>query len=337
MKKSNKILIIIMIVFSLLSTGGATVYAADNNDTVILGGNPFGIKMFSQGLMVIKTEDVKVESRSECPGKEAGIKANDIILCANGIELKSNEELSEIIENSNGECIRLLIRREEQEFEVSLTPVKNSQGIYKAGIWVKDSAAGIGTITFFSDEYNSFCGLGHGICDKDTGMLIPIAYGQVDGAYIASVTKSVDSNVGTLNGYFTRDEIGTASLNNIDGIYGETTAEITGTEIEIASKEEVVTGDAYIYTTVSGQEPKCYEAEILRVNKNSGEADIVIKITDDELLDYTGGIVQGMSGSPIVQNGKLVGAVTHVIVDDVDCGYGIFAESMMDTLAEFCS
>lgn len=335
MKKVKSFSIFIALFLMFISFADTKVYA-DENETVILGGTPFGIKMFSQGVMVVKTEAVKTNEGAVCPAEEAGIKINDIIISANGASLTSNEDLSEIIEKSIGQDIDLTIKRENKSLKIKIRPVLNKQGIYKAGIWVKDSAAGIGTITFYSENAKGFCGLGHGICESSTGMMIPIAYGEVDNAYIASVTKSRDSQVGSLNGYFTKDTIGTALLNCSEGIYGETCSEITGARIELADKEEVKTGEAFIYTTVSGEQPEYYEAEILRVNKNSNDTDIIIKITDEELTEKTGGIVQGMSGSPIIQNNKLVGAVTHVIVDDVDCGYGIFAERMFETLAEIC-
>lgn len=337
MKKTKVYIILITIIFSLISSGCVSISAEENSeDTVILGGNPFGIKMFSQGVMVIKTENVKGIGSNNCPAEKAGIKANDIIISANNQNLHSNEELSEIIETSQGNPIKLIVKRAEKTFDTTITPCRNTQGIYKAGMWVKDSAAGIGTITFYSNDFGAFCGLGHGICDKDTDILIPIAYGEVNQASIATVTKSCDSNVGTLNGYFTAETIGKAVLNSSNGIYGVTDTEIEGKEIKICEESDVKSGEALIYTTISGQKPEYYEAEILRVYKDNSDRDIVIKITDEELLAETGGIVQGMSGSPIIQEGKLVGAVTHVIVDNVDCGYGILAQSMLETMEEAC-
>ncbi len=337
MKKVKFSILITTIFLLIIPVFSSTVSAKEvKEEKVYLGGKPFGIKMFCDGVMVIKTEDVNSGLNSSCPAEEAGIKANDIIISADNQKLRSNEELSQIIKESEGREIPLTIKREGKTINTAITPCKNSQGIYKAGMWVKDSAAGIGTVTFYSGDTENFCGLGHGICDNETGMLIPIGYGEVCSAFIASVTKSSDSKVGTLNGYFTNDKTGTALLNNPDGIYGKTENEIKANEIVIADDKEVKTGKAQVYTTISGQTPKLYDAEILRVNQNTNDSDIVIRITDEELLEKTGGIVQGMSGSPIIQNGKLVGAVTHVIVDNVDCGYGIFAEKMMETMKESC-
>lgn len=335
MKKTRRFFIVFAI-FLIFSSFFAINVSAEENETVRLGGTPFGIKMFSDGVMVVKTESVDNNGVKKCPAEKAGIKPNDIIVSANETKIKTNEELAQIIENSRGNAINLEIKRNDDIFSVTLTPVKNSEGVYKAGLWVKDSAAGIGTVTFYSEELKSFCALGHGICESDTGMLIPLDYGKVEKANIASVTKSKDGKVGSLNGYFTREEIGTATINSSEGIYG-ITEYCTGEEIEVAEINEIKTGEASIYTTISGQKPEYYEAEIIKVSKNNSHSDLIIKITDEELLNETGGIVQGMSGSPIIQNGKLVGAVTHVIVDDVDCGYGIFAQRMLNILKENCN
>ncbi|MBQ2943312.1 MAG: PDZ domain-containing protein [Ruminococcus sp.] len=330
MKKAKAKVTFFSIILMIFSSFTVNTAAAESN-RVILGGTPFGIKMFSQGVMVIDTETVNNGSTIINPAEKAGIKPNDIILSAMGKNIKTNEQLSEIIENSQGNSIELAIKRNDKNIKVIVKPVKNSEGIYKAGMWVKDSAAGIGTVTFYSDELNGFCGLGHGICESSTGMLIPLDYGTVDKAYIADVTKSYDGKVGSLNGYFTNEEIGTATLNINEGIYGITDYNI-GQSIEIAEADEIKTGKASIYTTINGNAPEYYDAEIVKINRNSAKPDMIIKITDEELISVTGGIVQGMSGSPIVQNGKLVGAITHVIIDDVDCGYGIFAQRMMEEL-----
>lgn len=305
-------------------------------NTVILGGNPFGIKMFCDGVMVIKTENVRCEGKECCPAEKAGIREDDIIIAVNNHKLKNNEELAEIIESSQGNTLTVTIKRDDRTFDVNLTPCKNTGGKYKAGIWVRDSAAGLGTITFYSEKLKGFCGLGHAICDKDTGMIIPLSYGEVVGACISDVTKSENSNVGTLNGYFTDEYYGNANLNCNKGIYGNNTIISENKEIEICPQEEVRTGYAQIYTTICGTEPQIYDAEILKLYKTNDETDMVIRITDKNLIDATGGIVQGMSGSPILQNDRLVGALTHVIVDNVVCGYGIYADEMMETLIESC-
>lgn len=332
----SKILSFIFISLFLITPVG--INADDESSTVILGGEPFGIKMFSDGVLVIKTQDVATNQGERCPADEADIQPNDVIITAQGEYLKSNEQLADIISRSEGESIDLKLKRNEKYISTSIEPVKDVDGIYRIGIWVRDSAAGIGTITCYSREGNGFCGLGHGICDKDTGALMTISSGEVDSAYISSVTKSVDGNVGTLNGYFTDEYIGKAITNSDIGIYGKAkTDNLSGSEIEVASEEDIELGSAYVYTSVYGNKPKPYEVIIEKIFTDKSSVDMVVRVTDAELLEITGGIVQGMSGSPIVQNNKLVGAVTHVMVDDVDCGYGISAQTMVKKLDTVCN
>lgn len=341
MKKFFKLFII----FGLLSIipTQTSIHAADDNgntenNKVYIGGEAFGIKLFSEGLMVIKTESFKNGNSTLSPAEDAGLKENDIIVSANEKELKSSKKFKEIVENSEGEPIELKIKRNDKIITTNLCPQQDDNGFYKVGVWIKDSAAGLGTITFYSEELSSFCGLGHGICEPDTNTLIPLSYGDTENANITSVTKSYSGNVGSLNGYFTGDKIGEILDNNNCGIYGISTTTISNKKaFEIASKNEVEKGDAYIYTTIDSNTPKPYKIKITKIKKNDAETNMVIKITDEELLEATGGIVQGMSGSPIVQNNKLVGAVTHVLVDSVDMGYGIFAETMYEKMIDVCS
>lgn len=335
--KHQKIKLIILAFILLICPISVSSNEYEENETVILGGEPFGIKIFCEGVMVVKLEGFETENGVCCPAEKAGIKINDVILSANGKNLSSNTMLNDIITNSQGKEISLKIKRNEKELNIEVKPQKNINNEYKLGIWVKDSTAGIGTITFYSQELSGFCGLGHGICDSDSGGLIPLYSGDVDMAYVASVTKSNNGDVGSLEGYFTSTDIGAATINTNSGIYGTIEQEtIQGTEIQVANKNEVTLGKASIYTTINGSEPEEYEIIITRIDKNNETLNMVIEITDKELLDVTGGIVQGMSGSPIVQNNKLVGAVTHVLIDNVNCGYGIFAETMLENLSNYC-
>ncbi len=304
----------------------------DGNEKVILGGEPFGIKMFCEGVMVIELEHFESSNGKCCPAEKAGLKVNDVIISANGQYLNSNNTLNDIISKSHGNIISLKIKRNNNKLDLSVTPIKDINGVYKIGIWVKDSTAGIGTITFYSQELGSFCGLGHGICDTDTGGLIPIKSGDVDKAYVSSVSKSENGNIGSLEGYFTKFDIGSATINADNGIYGLTEENnITGKEIIVAEKEEVKLGKATILTTINGCTPQEYEALIIKIDRNNETLNMIIEITDEDLLSKTGGIVQGMSGSPIIQNGKLIGAVTHVLIDEPEKGYAIFAENMLIT------
>lgn len=336
MKTKSKITILFLTILILICPISATADANEaQSQTVYLGGEPFGIKMFCDGVLVIGMQDVETENGKEHPAKNSGIKVNDVIINANGEHIESSEELKGIIEASSGDEITLTIKRNDECIETNLLPSVDKSGELKAGLWIKDSTAGLGTITFYSEDKENFCGLGHGICESETNVLLPISSGDVELACITSVTKSSGSDIGTLNGYFTGEDIGDATKNLVNGIYGCTIQDFDSKKsIEIADSSEVKLGEATIITTVNGSTPKEYEAEIIKVFPNDKTKNIVIKITDEELLEITGGIVQGMSGSPIIQNGKLVGAVTHVIVDKVDCGYGIFAENMLKTMEE---
>lgn len=332
MKKTITSILVISLISFMFSYDTAPKQAVANTDeekTVILGGESFGIRMFSDGIMVIEIEDTIFGTETTSPAKEAGLEVNDIIKAANGEFLYSNEQFTELIIGSNGESMDLLINRNESEIIKTITPIKDLNGNYRVGMWIKDSAAGIGTITYYDPENLSFGALGHGICESKTEKLIPISFGEVDKATISSVTKSENTKVGSLNGYFNGDVIGEAIYNNECGIFGFTNNEVIGEEIKVADKSEIKTGHAQIYCTVSDNNKKSYDIKIKRLPRK-GDNTMVIEITDDELLSLTGGIVQGMSGSPIVQNNKIVGAVTHVLVNNVSCGYGICIEDMIN-------
>lgn len=300
----------------------------ENVKTVQLGGEPFGIKMFSDGVLVIDVEKTLYGSELSSPASVAGIKANDIIKSANGETIYSNEQFTNMILNSEGKDITLTIDRDGENIKKTIYPVRDSQGNYRAGLWIKDSAAGIGTITYYDTETNTFGALGHGICESTTGKLIPLFFGEIAKAKISDVNRSENGTVGSLNGYFDGDVIGEAYSNSNCGIFGQLKTKTVSQTIEIADKDEINKGDAQIYCTVDGENKCSYDIKIRKINKKE-ENTMVIEITDPDLLEITGGIVQGMSGSPIVQNGKLVGAVTHVLVNNVKYGYGICIEEML--------
>ena len=333
MKKAVSLTAAIVLFLATISyTPNAQPTIAQNYETkkVILGGEAFGIRMFSDGVLVIEVEKSLYGSESPSPALLADIKANDIIKSANGTTLTSNEQFTEMILTSDEKPLELVIDREGEIIETELIPRYDSKGNLRAGLWIKDSAAGIGTITYYDNETLSFGALGHGICESQTGKLIPISYGEIAKASINDVTKSENGKVGSLNGYFEGDILGYAETNLSCGIFGNYEENIQGETIETASRNEVKTGKAEIVCTLSGCEKESYDIRIKKLNHN-GENTMVIEITDPELLDITGGIVQGMSGSPIIQDGKLVGAVTHVLVNNVRCGYGIYIEDMINT------
>ena len=304
---------------------------------VIPCGTPIGIKMYCVGAVVVDTQEIKVNNQSICPAKDAGIKKGDIIKTANGKAVNDNSDLINAVNESKGRKIPITYIRNEKEYTVYVTPVNtNNNGDYKIGVWVRDSSAGIGTVTFYDPESGSFAALGHGICDVDTGNILPMSDGIPVNAVIDDVQKSTKGTVGCLIGHFTNDiKDGSIRANTQSGLYGYIDGSPVNNEpMEIASIDEIVCGKAQILSTISGDKPKYYDIEIESLNTSTDNhtKNFVIKVTDKELLDKTGGIVQGMSGSPIIQNGKLIGAVTHVFVNSPEKGYGIYAQNMLSQM-----
>ena len=308
----------------------------DTTDYLMPCGTPFGIKLFTQGVMVVKTDTIKVNSKEYSPASKAGIEVGDVIVKVNGNEILSNAKLVELVTNSKGKELKLDVIRDEQNITIKLTPIKtSSNGDYKIGLWVRDSSAGIGTVTYYDKESHIFGGLGHGICDVDTGELLPLEKGEIVSTVITDVTKSQKGKAGSLNGYFNNiSNIGELTANTECGVFGNLKSiDYNTNEIPIASIQEVKKGKAEIISTINENGPKYYDIEIESINYNdiNKTKNMTIKIIDDELLNNTGGIVQGMSGCPIIQDGKIIGAVTHVFINEPNTGYGIFAENMIET------
>ena len=305
-----------------------------NRRYVTLSGESFGIKIFTKGVMVVGLSDIKTEFGSINPAKSVGIKVGDIIKTANEKAVNSNEEFSKIINNSNGKPIALKIKREDKILFFEFTPVKEySTNLYKAGLWVRDSSAGLGTMTFYSSVNGAFAGLGHAILDVDTGVLLPINSGEIVKTEILSINKSSPGTAGEICGAFTGERLGSLLKNTECGLFGfYDKFQSNNNLILVANKQDVKTGNAQIYTTLDNSGPKFYDCVIEKIDYNdSGHKNLLIRVTDENLISKTGGIVQGMSGSPIVQNNQLVGALTNVFVNEPTKGYGIFAENMLET------
>ena len=304
-----------------------------NSSYVSVLGTPFGMKIYTQGVLVIAVSDVDTENGYVNPAALCGLKVGDFIISANGISVFSNEDIAEIIKNSNGDTVELKILRDKQEQFLQLKPAySKATCCYKAGIWVRDSSAGIGTLTFYSPATNVICGLGHGVCDTDTGMLLSLNYGEIVGSSIASYTKGSAGTVGELNGVLDTNKYGDLKLNSNVGVYGLLSGKVDETNlIQVALRQEITNGPAEILTTIEGTTPQKYKCSVKINNSNNDNRNMIIKITDNDLINQTGGILQGMSGSPILQDGKLIGAITHVLVDDPTTGYGVFAENMLET------
>ena len=299
------------------------------------GGIPFGIKFMTEGVLIVGFCDLKSNNKKVNPSSDAGLKLGDRILSVDGISLESAEELTRVVEKSEGRSLKIVYKRNGETKSTTLTPVFcQSEGAYKTGIYVKDSGAGIGTVTYINPKDLSFGGLGHGICEGDSGQLIPITKGSVVDVEINGVKKGEVGAPGELKGYFASGRVGALLINNDCGVFGSFAKTPDGLPCEplnIGLKEELRAGKAYIYTTLDGTTPQKYEIEISNINRTETQGKcFTVKITDKDLLAKTGGIVQGMSGSPIIQNGKLVGAVTHVLINDPTTGYGIFIENMLN-------
>ena len=319
--------------FGIIPIKQASVKVVSKTDVCVLG-SPFGIKIYTDGVMVVGLDSVITENGKVSPGTKAGLKEGDLIISINGEKVFSNEDVARIIEASNGKELTLKIISDKKNKTVKITPALCYQsGKYKTGIWVRDSSAGIGTLTFYSPALGTVCGLGHGICDVDTGKLLTLNSGELVKAEILDVDKGSSGDPGELIGRFKDGCFSTLKINNETGVYGSCNLSYDNNSLtELALKQEVKVGEAQILTTVNGETPKYYKCKIEKIaHNNSITKNMVIKITDEELIEKTGGIVQGMSGSPILQNGKLVGAVTHVLVDDPTRGYAIFAENMLET------
>ena len=299
-------------------------------------GKPIGIYVKTKGILVIQSgeflgDDGLVKQPAQL------LQEGDYILAYNGEEVSKKKELIEKIAFSTGESIVLTIDREGEIFDLMVTPQKNENGEYKLGIWVRDNAQGVGTMTYVTRE-NEFGALGHGINDLDTSGLMSLEYGNLYRAQIISITKGEVGDPGEMTGYisYEKDELlGTVTRNTEEGIYGQIrdnfAQNIDGEYMKIGLKQEVKTGPIQILCTLD-EDAKYYDAEIIDIYKQSNVSNrgFRIKITDEELLERTGGIVQGMSGSPILQDGKVIGAVTHVLVNDPTKGYGIFIENMLE-------
>lgn len=292
-------------------------------------GNPFGIKLITNGVMVVGLQ----ENCGKCAAKQSGIRKGDIIMSINGRAVSSNSDVGELISQSGGKSCKIKLLRDGKEKVTDLVP-DSINGEYKAGMWVRDSSAGIGTMTFYDKATGMFGGLGHPICDADIKAPLPLSRGKTGDVRISDYSRSKAGSPGWLSGDFVNSSgTGTVLINCSCGVFGElySPPKVDHDEIPLGFRQEIQNGEAEIYTSIDNSGPKKYKVRISGVDL-SGKAshDFNIEVTDKSLLEKTGGILQGMSGSPVIQNGRLVGAVTHVLVDDPRCGYAVFADRMYE-------
>ena len=311
-------------------------------DTILVSGSTVGIYMETDGVLVIDTGEILSKNgQMQDPAKNI-LKPGDYIVALNEQKISCKQDLINDLETIDGKPVTVSVRRNNSTIPVSLSPAQDASGKYKLGIWVRDDTQGIGTLTYVTKDGN-FGALGHGISDIDTGNLLSIKGGNLYCAQILGVQKGAKGKPGELSGlirYRNDNVIGTINSNSENGIYGNFTGNfgsdsqqsIALRKMKIGYKQELQVGPASILCNV-GDGVKEYDAKITRIDMNHEDSNksFVIQVTDPELIDTTGGIVQGMSGSPVLQNGKVVGAITHVFVQDAASGYGIFIENMLDT------
>ena len=332
-KKFTQILLgLIFILVLTVSSTGISVFADD--DCLYVGGFPAGFMLNTQSVTVIGLSDLSTESGYRCPAKEGGIKSGDVIKSMNGIEITSANQLTEMLKQDYS-VYNLTILRGGEVFELSLEPiVDESSGKKKLGLLIKDTINGIGTVTYIDKTNNKFASLGHPVADE-LGNVVAINGGSLYSCTIYDVKKGLRGNPGELKGIFDNGVmLGVVKSNTKCGIFGDISPNFDVsnlTKVKKGALSDACIGKAYIYSTLNGSTAEQYEISIVKVDeKNKDNRNYVIKVTDKRILEKSGGIVQGMSGSPIVQNGKIIGAVTHVFVNDPTRGYGIGIEHMLN-------
>lgn len=309
---------------------------------VVPVGQTIGLKLYTKGVLVVGMSEVKSGDNKNEPYINSEIKEGDTILTVNEKEISSTEELVKSVNESKGENLKITYSSEGEIKVANIKPGKSNEGEYKLGLWVRDAAAGVGTISFYEPSTKTFAALGHGIQDVDTEKLITISNGEIVTANIIDIRKGKKGKPGEIRGNISSGkEIGEISKNTAFGIYGKLNDTITlnlneADAIEVASRDEITTGPAKIICTLQDNKKEEYNVEIQRIDRNNNENNksMLLKVIDKDLIEKTGGIIQGMSGSPIVQNGKFIGAVTHVLVNEPTMGYGVFADIMIKTARE---
>ena len=305
---------------------------------VIPVGQIAGLKLYTSGVLVVGMSEIKGEDNKKYkPYENTGIQEGDTIIQINKTEITDTNKLVETINKSNGKEVKIKYLRNENYQECSMIPAKISKTEYKLGLWVRDSAAGIGTMSYYEPSTQNFAALGHGITDIDTGKLINISNGEFITTKVLSITKGKEGLPGKIQGTISeQSKIGTIFKNSNFGIYGrvEDISKIninTNKTLEVAMRNEIELGEAKILCSLDGEKAKEYKIEIEKVylNNDYDNKSMLIKITDDELLEKTGGIIQGMSGSPVIQNGKFIGAVTNVLINNPKKGYVVFGDLMI--------
>ncbi len=305
---------------------------------VIPCGDLIGVKMYSKGALVVGFSEIEgADNKIYKPYNNSGIKEGDTIVEINGNSISNTNELVDQVNKANGDCLVVKYKSGEAVKETNITPVKNSMNEYKLGIWVRDAAAGVGTLTFVEPSTGNFAALGHGIVDIDTGGIFNISNGELVGSRMISIRKGEKNNPGEIRGIIdSADVIGNIRKNTNYGVFG-TTYDMSNyinqnnKEYEVALRSEIKEGEAEVICELENNKKTSYKIKIEKIytSNNYDNKSMLIKIVDDRLINKTGGIIQGMSGSPIIQNGKFIGAITNVLVNDPTMGYAIFGDLMI--------
>ncbi len=294
---------------------------------LIVGGQAVGIQISLDGVMVAGVAAVQTADGEQSPAADAGIKEGDFIKAVGGREIESASEFIEAVGELEGQCADVTVLRDDAQIHIPVQPVKSEDARWLMGIWLRDSISGIGTITFCDPETGTFGALGHSVSDGETGCKMPIRDGCITDAEIVSVVPGASGTPGELNGCADMNIVkGSIDHNTENGIYGKAFVRLGSRVLETG---DIMPGKASIVCTVRGRGEQEYCVDINRVYRDADGTHVMLTVTDQELLSCTGGIVQGMSGSPILQNGKIVGAVTHVFVNQPEKGYGISIQDML--------
>ena len=328
MKRFFSITIFLLILLSFTFGSLPTAFAVANDNYVYLGGIPAGFELNIKGVKVIGLCDVVSKEGVFSPSKDSGIEIGDILLKIGNNTINSAEDINNYLKEGVND---VTICRNNCLININVTPVKDVSGMLKIGLFVRNDVSGIGTITFITPD-GIIAALGHPVMG-DNSEILKINNGTIYSGVITGYNKGERGAPGELKGVFERDNIiGKITANRINGVYGKSNKEYNLSnlkKVEIADNSEVKIGDAEVYTTIDGKTPKYYKMNIVKIDlDNQDNRNFIVKITDQELLEETGGIIQGMSGSPILQNGKLIGAVTHVYINDPSRGFGIFIDNM---------
>ncbi len=313
-----------------------TVWVNEIQETAVgVSGAPFGIKLYSEGVMIVGFTDIRTPTGYQNPAKAAGLRMGDTVTGINGVAMRDNAQVQQAVVDCGGNPLTVEYTRKGESLQCTVIPMRETtEDTWRIGMRVRDSTAGIGTLTFICEQDGVYAGLGHPVTDVDTGEEIALLTGQIVPVEITDYTQSSSGAPGELKGILSAFSVGEIAKNGETGIFGKlygSNQAFETRQMTVALRQEVTTGPAEIYCCIDGSSPKVYAVEIerIRYSEENLTKNMIIRITDDRLLEQTGGIVQGMSGSPVVQNQKLVGAVTHVLVNDPTRGYAIFAENML--------